>query len=101
MICCIQELADSGVGCHWDNLFVGALAYADDLTILAPNPSALRRLLSIGEKFGTANLLKFNLDKTQCIRFSRRPVNGLCSFMFCGKFILCCKFISVILLLLI
>ena len=31
----LQELADSGVGCHCDNLFVGALAYANNLTILA------------------------------------------------------------------
>ena len=38
----LQELADSGVGCHWDNLFVGVLAYADDLTILAPSPSVAK-----------------------------------------------------------
>ena len=38
----LQELADSGIGCHWDNLFVGALAYANYLTILTPSPSALK-----------------------------------------------------------
>ena len=37
----LQEPADSGVGCHWDNLFVGALAYVDNHTILSPSPSAL------------------------------------------------------------
>lgn len=26
----LKELADLGVGCYWDNLFVGALTYADD-----------------------------------------------------------------------
>ena len=51
-------------GCHWDGLFVGALAYADDLTLLAPSPSALRTLLRICERFGVANYLKFNPDKT-------------------------------------
>ena len=41
----LMELAESGVGCHWDGLFVGALAYADNLTLLAPSPSVLRMLL--------------------------------------------------------
>ena len=59
----------SGVGCHWDGLFVGALAYADDLTLLAPSPSALRTLLRICECFGIDNYLKFNPDKTQCSDF--------------------------------
>ena len=63
-----MKLAESGVGCHWDGLFVGALAYADDLTC----SSALRMLLSICECFGVVNFLKFNPDKTQCIRFPRR-----------------------------
>ena len=35
--------------------------------------------MSICEKLETATLLKFNPNKTQCIRFSRRRVNGLCS----------------------
>ena len=26
----LKELADLGVGCYWDNLFVGPLTYADD-----------------------------------------------------------------------
>ena len=77
----LMELAESGVGCPWDSLFVGALAYADDLTLLAPSPSALRTLLGICERFGAANFLKFNPDKTQCIRFS--------SFMATAHVILC------------
>ena len=78
----LMELAESGVVCHWDGLFVGALAYADDLTLLAPSPSALRTLLRICERFGVANYLKFNPDKTQCIRFSRLHDNSSCHFAF-------------------
>ena len=52
----LMELAESGVGCHWDGLFVGALAYADDLTLLAPSPSALRMLLRICERFGLSEV---------------------------------------------
>ena len=70
---------------------MGALAYADGLTLLAPSPAALRRLLYICEQFGTTNMLRFNPDKTQCIKFSRSCTNGSCSFLFCGKSILCAR----------
>ena len=43
----LQKLADSGVGCHWGNLFAGAVCYADDIVLLVPCPSALRILLDI------------------------------------------------------
>ena len=89
-----MELAESGVGCHWDSLFVGALAYADDLTLLTPSPSAFRTLLGICERFGAANFLKFNPDKTQCIRFSRLHGNSSCHFVFCGKIIECCNSVT-------
>ena len=32
--------------------FVGALAYADDLVLLAPTPTAMRKLLSICDEYG-------------------------------------------------
>ena len=49
----LMELAKSaaGVGCHWGGLFVGALAYADYLTLLAPSASVLRMLVGIRVKY--------------------------------------------------
>ena len=41
------ELARTNVGCYWDDVFVGALVYADDVTLLARTPSALRKLLAV------------------------------------------------------
>ena len=70
---------------------MGALAYADDLTLLAPSPAALRRLLFICKQFGATNMLKFNPDKTQCIKFSRSCTVSACNFLFCGKSIFCAK----------
>ena len=32
----LEELADSGCGCYWRNLFAGAFCYADDIVLLAP-----------------------------------------------------------------
>ena len=87
----LYELELSGVACFWDDQFVGALAYADDLTLLAPSPAALRRLLFICEQFGAANKWKFNPDKTQCIKFSSSCTVGACNFLFCGKSIFCAK----------
>ena len=36
-------------------------------------------------------MLKFNPDKTQCIKFSRSCTVGACNFPFCGKSIFCAK----------
>ena len=40
------------------------------------------------------NYLKFNPDKTQCIRFSRLHDNSSCHFMFCGKTLECCRSVT-------
>ena len=40
--------------------FVGALAYADDLTLLAPTPRSLRRLLTICEEYASEFDIIFN-----------------------------------------
>ena len=36
----LEELSNSGVGCYWGFSFVGALAYADDIGLLAACASA-------------------------------------------------------------
>jgi hypothetical protein len=43
----LTALSNAGVGCYIGNNFVGALAYADDIVLLAPSASALRRMLAI------------------------------------------------------
>ena len=83
------------MGCYWGNIFAGALAYADDLTLLAPSPSALRKLLAICEKSGSVLRLTFNPDKTQCIRFSRERQGGHgTAFQFCSKYISCVEYVD-------
>ena len=37
----LQQLCNSGVGCYIGKVYVGALAYADDVALLAPTPSAI------------------------------------------------------------
>ena len=67
----LVRLADSGVGCYMDEFFYGAVFYADDLTLLAPCPAALRAMLQCCEKYRCEHGIKFNPDKTQCICFNR------------------------------
>ena len=42
----LLELEKKGVGCYWNNYFVGAVCYADDIALLAPSPAALRMMLN-------------------------------------------------------
>jgi len=60
----LQRLHESGVGCYTGSVFVGALAYADDVALLAPTPSAMRRLLKICDSFGTEFSVAFNASKS-------------------------------------
>ena len=82
----LNLLKDSGVGCYWDGLFVGALGYADDLILLAPSPSALRLMLNLCESFAYSYGLKFNASKTQLIRFGL-SLSNTCNarIVFCGE----------------
>ena len=66
----MEELSDShGVGCYWGHMFAGALSYADDIVILAPCASALRRMLDICSLYAHDHGLLFNASKTQLICF--------------------------------
>ena len=49
---------------HWF-FFVGALAYADDLVLLAPIPSAMRQLLRICDEYADEFSIKFNAKKSK------------------------------------
>ena len=56
----LHRLSSLGVGCHFGGQFVGGIAYADDVTLLAPSPSALRTLLKEAQLFAAEFKLTFN-----------------------------------------
>ena len=66
----LDDLCNLGVGCFWDSMFAGAFGYADDVVLLAPSPAALRLMLRCCEDFASKHRLRFNMSKTQLIRFS-------------------------------
>jgi hypothetical protein len=57
----------AGFGCFIGPNFVGALAYADDIVLIAPTPTALRRLLAICESYAQDYCISFNPLKTKGI----------------------------------
>ena len=68
----LLRLKDSGVGCYMGGVFAGALAYADDLTLLCPSLSALKEMILICSQYAAEYDIKFNASKSQLIIFKRK-----------------------------
>ena len=80
----LDSLRTSGCGCYWEDHFSRALCYADDLTILASSPDALRKMLALCEHYAQAHGIQFNADKTQLICFRRTAASDHTHFSLCG-----------------
>jgi len=63
----LNALVEAKVGCFIGNMFVGVLAYADDVVILAPTASAMRRLLKLCEEYAQTYSVLFNGAKSKCV----------------------------------
>ncbi len=62
-----ERLEKRGVGCNIGNYFVGCLAYADDLTLLAPSKKAFQIMICQG--YASDYNVIFNGQKSQFIIF--------------------------------
>ena len=71
----LDELKKSKLGCHITNIFVGALAYANDIVLISSSRTALSEMLDIAAKSSFDLNLNFNPGKCQLLKFdkSRRP----------------------------
>ena len=47
----IKQLRELGVGCHVGSMFMGVLAYADDLILLAHNKDAAEQMIAFSESW--------------------------------------------------
>ena len=63
----LTALSKAGVGCFIGENFVGALAYADDIVLLAPSASALRTMLSVCDNYAADYSILFNASKSKCL----------------------------------
>jgi len=89
----LLRLSLSGVGCYIGLSFAGALAYADDIVLIAPTPNATRKLLAICDDFAAQYDIVFNADKSKFLvivphkrRFLYNDMSK-CSFFINGKLI--------------
>ena len=53
----LKKLSAAGVGCYMGSTFVGALAYADDIVLICPTPSALHLLLKLCDDYLYVNTM--------------------------------------------
>ena len=65
----LQQLRNRGVGCHVGPHYVGAIAYADDITLLAPTLRSLNEMITTALQFADDYDMMFNAKKTVCIKF--------------------------------
>ena len=63
----LVKLSCSPVRCYLGLYFVGALAYADDIALIAPTPSAMRKLLAICDGYASAYDTVFNASKSKYV----------------------------------
>jgi Reverse transcriptase (RNA-dependent DNA polymerase) len=63
----LEALSKAGVRCFIGDNFVGALAYADGIVLLAPTASALRSMLVICDKYASDYAIVFNASKSKCL----------------------------------
>ena len=64
----LKVLRNSGYGCHLTGVYMGVLAYADDVTLISPSRQGLNKALEICNYFALNNYITFNTNKTTCIK---------------------------------
>ncbi len=65
----LNRLQNSNLGCYIGSLYAGSMAYADDLTLLAPTAEAMRSMLKVSSDYATEYSISFNPNKTKCMLF--------------------------------
>ena len=68
-------LSDAKVGYYIGHVFVGSLAYADDIVLLAPTARAMRILLSLCDEFVSEFNVLFNANKSKCLHIRPKEDN--------------------------
>ena len=66
----LHKLREAGIGCYIGEKFVGALSFADDLTLVCPTLSGLKKMVKICEDYAAEYYVKFNGAKSKLLVFS-------------------------------
>ena len=68
----LRQIHTLGLGCFMGNIYANAFAYADDVIILSPICSAMRKLIEICEQYSNEFCLSFNPNKCFLLVFCNR-----------------------------
>ena len=68
----LLALRQTNVGCFKGSWFLGAMAYADDIVLMAPTATVMRRMLAVCDEFAVKLDVRFNASKSKCILFRLR-----------------------------
>ena len=68
-------MKNSAVGCHIGNHYVGALGYADDLILLCPSVSGMRKMIKVCEDYANDHSILFNGKKSKYLIFGKYNYN--------------------------
>ena len=80
-----KRLEESGAGCWVSNHFVGCVAYADDLSLIAPSRKGLQTLIDTCEKYAVEHDVQFNGQKSQFMVFGGRECKRRNNRLFVGN----------------
>ena len=84
----LLRLQESGIGCHMGGHYAGALAYADDITLISPSMTGLRKMSSICEQYASEYDILFNGRKSKLLFFKGRCCNvSTLGIVVCGQLV--------------
>ena len=84
----LLRLQESGIGCHMGGHYAGALAYADDITLISPSMTGLRKMSSICEQYASEYDILFNGSKSKLLFFKGRCCNvSTLGIVVCGQLV--------------
>ena len=61
----LNVVSEAGVGCHMGHMFVGALAYADDIVLISPTVHGMRSMLNTCDEYAKDFDVVFNGSKSK------------------------------------
>ena len=71
----LLRLRESGIGCHMGGHNAGPLTYADDITLISPSMTGLRKMSSICEQYASEHDILFNGSESKLLFFKGRCCN--------------------------
>ena len=77
----LLQLRNSGYCCHLNGVYMGALSYADDITLIAPSIGGLNEMLKLCDNYATVYNVIFNSKKTVCIKFVNEVIRNEAAFL--------------------